>query len=168
MDQNNGIGYQGKLPWHCSEDMEWFKRHTLNKQLIMGRKTFEAIGKPLSNRVSIVHTRDPQYPLSPTHGVDSGVAVLSNDLDETLAQIAGGHPLCYYRGEEYMIVGGGEVYKKAMPYANRLLITRFDHDFTVDAYFPEIDPNIWHPTWSKQGLFSHPPLSYTFYEYTRK
>ena len=131
--ENGVIGNQGELPWHLPSDFAFFKRMTLGKPLIMGRKTLEGIGKPLPGRTNIAVTHRPDFALD-------GV-VVTHSLDEALAQAqeiaaAEGAP-------EVMIGGGGEIYREAMPLAHRLYITHVAASPQGDARFPPIDPAIW-------------------------
>jgi dihydrofolate reductase len=127
--RNGVIGDHGKLPWRLPSDFAFFKRQTMGKPLIMGRKTFESIGKPLPGRTNIVVTRNRSY------APEGAVVVGSLSLALELAQAAG--------PEEVMIGGGGEIYREAMPLAGRLYITHVELDPEGEAIFPEIDPDVW-------------------------
>lgn len=130
---NGVIGSEGEIPWRLPTDFAHFKRTTLGKPLIMGRKTFESIGKPLPGRTNIIVTRRADY--SPV-----GV-VVAGSLGEALAR---GQEIAAADGaEEVMIGGGGEIYREAMPLAQRLYVTHVDASPDGDAYFPHIDPKIW-------------------------
>ena len=135
MDRNRGIGKDGEMPWHLPDDLKHFKRSTLGKPCIMGRKTFQSLlgflGKPLPERHSIVLTRDENF--SPS-GVD-----VAHSIDEAieLANIHLGVP------PKIMIIGGGEIYRLALPLADRMLITRVDTEAEADTWFPEYDEREW-------------------------
>jgi dihydrofolate reductase len=130
--QNNVIGRDNKLPWHLPEDLAYFKSVTMGKPILMGRKTFESIGRPLPGRTNIVITRDPNW------GCD-GVEVAAN-LENALAlsKHAGGEA-----NNEAMVIGGEQIYRLSLPYAQRLYLTRVDVDIEGDAFFPDFDHNEW-------------------------
>ena len=130
---NGVIGSQGEIPWRLPSDFAHFKRTTLGKPLIMGRKTFESIGKPLPGRTNIIVTRRRDYR-------PEGAVVVSS-LAEALEKarrvaVADG-------ATEVMIGGGGEIYREAMPQAERLYVTHVEAAPEGDAYFPDIDPLLW-------------------------
>lgn len=134
MSQNRVIGKDNKLPWHLPEDLKYFKEKTKNKVLIMGRKTFESLGRPLPNRFHIVITRNQSYDIH-----DPMVEVVSS-LSHAL-ELA--HMLtAKYKekfGDEVFIVGGAEIYKQSLDLIQRLYLTVIEQDFVGDAYFPEFD-----------------------------
>ena len=135
---NGVIGASGKIPWRLSSDMKRFRRLTMGKPVIMGRKTFEAIGRPLDGRVNIVVTR--QSTLSA-----SGIVVASSFRDSIRIgeERAAG-------GDEVMVIGGGEIYAAAIPIADRLYITHVDSAPDGDTRFPAIDARVWHATTTEQ------------------
>jgi dihydrofolate reductase len=148
--QNSAIGKGNQLLWHISEDLKYFKRITSGHTVIMGRKTFESIGKPLPNRRNIVVSRT----LPPQ---DAPVVVSS--LDAALALCAA--------DEEAFVIGGGSIYREALPLAHRLYITEVHAAYEADTFFPAIDKNEWHEI-SRQDFphgeqFSH-PFSLVVYE----
>ena len=127
--EDNAIGKDNSLIWHLSDDLKHFKSLTSGHHIIMGRKTFESFPKPLPNRTHIVITRQKNYK------VPSGVIVV-NSLDDALD--AARHD------QQPFIIGGGEIYKQAIPLAEKLEITRVHSTFeNADTFFPEIDNNIW-------------------------
>jgi len=128
--ENNVIGQHNQLPWHLPADMKYFKETTTGKPIIMGRKTFESLGKPLPNRPNIVITRQPDYP---REGI-----IVTTSLQEAL-MIAG-----TFDGEEMFITGGEEIFSQAIPLlVQRMYITRIHATVTGDAHFPEFDPKEW-------------------------
>lgn len=127
--QNHAIGKDNKLLWHLPNDLKHFKTITSGGTVIMGRKTYDSVGKPLPNRRNIIITRQ-------SITID-GCEVI-NSLDEALA-------LCKTE-QEVFIVGGAEIYKMAMPVTNRIYLTIVHHDFEGDTYFPEIEENNWKET----------------------
>lgn len=128
--ENRVIGYQGKIPWKIPEDLKRFRSLTLNHSIIMGRKTYESIGKPLDKRKNIVLTKDPKFN-------QSGV-IICNSLEEALET-------CKNEGTVY-VIGGQRVYEEAISKADRLEITHVHSSYKGDAFFPEIDITIWHKT----------------------
>lgn len=124
---NNVIGVDGGLPWRLSEDLRRFKEITLGKPMIMGRLTFEAIGKALPGRRSIVITRQANYE---AEGCD---VVTTMDAALELASDA----------DEVMIIGGGKVYEQLLPMTDRIYLTRVHADFDGDTFFPEIREDEW-------------------------
>ncbi|WP_119395895.1 dihydrofolate reductase [Salinibius halmophilus] len=129
---NNGvIGKGNQLPWHLPEDLQHFKAKTTGKPVIMGRKTFESIGRPLPNRENIVITRDP-------HWHHEGVEV----FHDTQSAVSYANSLLTGAGE-IIVMGGGQIYQALLPLANRLYITKVDVDIDGDAYAPEVDWAQW-------------------------
>lgn len=126
---NNAIGLEGKLLWHLPNDLKFFKNTTWAMPLVMGRKTFEAVNKPLPGRFNIVITRQPGW-------AAEGVWV-ATDLNDTLQQAAATN--C----KEIFIAGGGEIYKQSMEMANKIYLTRVHAELEGDTFFPAIDESIW-------------------------
>jgi dihydrofolate reductase len=127
MARNRVIGRAGQLPWHLSADLKRFKALTMGHHIIMGRKTWESIGRPLPGRVSIVVTRQPAYAAPGAHPVDS----LSSALE--MAQ----------HDPEVFVIGGGEIYREALPLADRIYLTEVDAEFVGDTFFPALSPGEW-------------------------
>lgn len=131
--ENGVIGANGGLPWRLSSDLKTFRRLTLGKPIIMGRRTFQSIGKPLDKRDNIVVTRDPFFDVA---GVSS-VASVSEAL--TLARI-----LATTRGaDEVMVIGGADLYAATLEVADRVYLTRVHASPEGDKHFPVLDPNQW-------------------------
>ncbi len=126
------IGYNNKLLWHVSEDLKNFKKITTGKAMVMGRKTFESIGKPLPNRKSIVLTRDQNFKVE---GVDVihdpmmafDIALDYDDSDES----------------ELVVIGGEEIFKIYLPYVQRIYLSEMDYKGPADAYFPTLNESEW-------------------------
>ncbi len=125
-DERGLIGANGRLPWTLPADMAWFRRHTLGKPVLMGRKTFESIGRPLAGRVNIVLTRN---------GGNMPGCLVAHSLDEAV-QLAGD-------AEELMVMGGAQIYRLALPRAVRAYITTVHGVFEGDTCFPEWDARAW-------------------------
>ena len=130
LSRNRVIGKDNQLPWRLPADLKHFKTVTLGKPVIMGRKTFDSIGKPLPGRSNIVVTRDADYA---RYGM-----LVAHSLDEAIA-LAGDVP-------EVMLIGGAQLYAEALPRAQRMYLTLIDAIFTGDAHFPEYDADEWHET----------------------
>ncbi len=129
MDERNGIGRDGGLPWHLSDDLKNFRRLTMGHHLVMGRKTFESIGVQLSGRQLIVLSRNPDYK---AEGV-----IPAQSIEEALdiARQAG--------EEELFVIGGAQIFALALPIADRFFLTRVHAQVDVDTQFPEFDENAW-------------------------
>jgi len=128
--QNRELGKNGKIPWHIPEDFAYFKKITSGHPVIMGRKTFESIGKPLSDRTNIIVTRNTDFKAAGCIVVDS----IEKAIEE-----AGKHP-AFSAGkdqEEIFVIGGGEIYKQAMPYIDKLYLTVVKGSFEADTFFPD-------------------------------
>ena len=125
-ERHNGIGINNALPWRLPEDLAFFKLTTTGHPIMMGRKTFESIGRPLPNRRNIVITRNPDWQ---HEGVDTAGSL------QQAADLAG--------DGEVFVIGGAQIYTDALSLAARLIVTEIDADFACDAFFPAIDPTVW-------------------------
>jgi len=131
--RNGVIGKDGDMPWHIPSDFAWFKRTTMGKPMIMGRKQFETFPKPLPGRPHIVVTRQQGYApegVSVVHDLDAAYALAQRLAAETNAS-------------EIMVIGGGDIYAQAMARADRLYISHLELAPEGDVHFPAIDPEIW-------------------------
>ncbi|MEP7246523.1 MAG: dihydrofolate reductase [Gammaproteobacteria bacterium] len=128
MERNNVIGRDNAMPWHLPDDLKRFKALTMGKPMLMGRKTFESIGTPLPGRTSLVLTRDSQWRAD-------GVIVVRS-VDEAVARAGAVQELC--------VVGGAEIFRLALPMAQRIHLTRIQADIPGDIVFPPIDAREWH------------------------
>lgn len=127
-DLNGAIGKNNQLLWHLPADLAWFKQQTLGKPVVMGRKTFESIGKPLPKRRNMVLSRA-------WNTVPDGVEHINN-LDAALALLKD--------ETEVMIIGGGQIYAQALPYAKRIYLTMVETNIVdADTFFPQIDFSAW-------------------------
>ncbi len=150
--KNHVIGKDNQLIWHLPADLKYFKRVTLGHTIIMGRKTYDSMGKPLPNRTNVVITRQQDF-----H--PDGVIVKSS-LEEALKGL---------QLDEVFIIGGGEIFKHALPLMDKLYVTEIDHDFDGDVFFPPINLDVWkleeaHP----QEKDDKNPYNFSFNIYTRK
>ena len=151
--RNGVIGKDNAMPWKIPGEQAYFKRVTMGHPIVMGRKTWESIGRPLPGRRSIVVSRDRAY-------VAIG-AECAGSLDEALA-LAGDAP-------EVFVIGGAQLYAAALPRADRLLITEIDHDFDGDTTFPAPDPVHWCETArDHHAAISERPFGVDYVEYTRR
>lgn len=157
MAKNRVIGVNGKLPWYLPEDLKFFKRMTQAKPLVMGRKTYASIGKPLPNRLNIVVTRDTNFQAAGTRVCHDLPAAL--ELADQQATIEA--------AEEIMVMGGGEIYRQALPFAQRLYITEVDIDVDGDAAFPEFSLDEWREVQRVAGSPAEGQPHYDFVVYER-
>lgn len=153
MDEQQGIGIQNQLPWHLPEDLQYFKETTIGKVVVMGRKTFESIGKPLPNRTNVILTKEPTFCASEN-------CLLYNSIEDFLKSE-------WNQEAEVFIIGGASIYKQFLPYADRLYLTKVEGTFPCDAFFPKINWEMWREIDKKEGKLSE-PFPYHFYVYERK
>jgi dihydrofolate reductase len=150
-DSQHGIGVNNTLPWRLPEDLAHFKHTTSGHALIMGRKTFESIGRPLPNRRNIVITRNRAW---------------RHDGIETAASLDAAISLA---GEaEAFIIGGAQIYVEALPRADRLIVTEITKTFDCDTFFPTIDPEQWQETAREAYHSSRNEFDFAFVTYQRK
>lgn len=156
---NNAIGINNKMPWYLPGDLRYFKAVTMGKPIIMGRKTFDSLGKPLPGRTNIVITRDKGW-------YHEGVKVV-HSLDEAIALaealILTEAPALINGNEEIMVIGGEQIYRQAIAHANRLYLTKVYQSFDGDAFFPKIDLQQWQEI-SREDIQSKDdqPLTYSY------
>lgn len=139
---NGVIGVIGAMPWKISSDLKYFKAKTLHKPVLMGRKTFETIGHPLSDRDNVVVTRNEKFEHEGIYTVSS--VALGLELAERLAEEKG--------AEEVMVIGGGEIYAQCLTFADRIYKTEVHADVVGDTIFPELDPKKWREVSREQHL----------------
>jgi len=149
-DSQSGIGINNTLPWHLPEDLAHFKRTTSGHTIVMGRKTFESIGRPLPNRRNIVISRNPAWQ---HEGVESFTSLEA-------AQAA-------LHGEDAFIIGGSQIYQQALPLADKLIVTEIGKEFTCDAFFPAIEPAMWKETQREEHFSEQKQLHYAFVTYEK-
>jgi dihydrofolate reductase len=151
IDANGGIGIDNKLPWHLPEDLAHFKRVTLGRPIVMGRKTFDSIGRALPGRRNIVITRNAGWSHA---GVETAAS-----LEAAIAMLA---------GERASIIGGAQIFTEALGVADEMIVTHIDHAFACDTFFPPIDPGVWHET-AREGHHADTiGCDYAFVTYARK
>jgi dihydrofolate reductase len=149
--RNGVIGRDNALPWHLPEDLQHFKATTMGHPLLMGRRTFESIGRPLPGRRTVVLTRDPLW---------------HHDGCERAASLEAAIALCAGSPEAF-VVGGAQVYAEAMARADRLIVTDIELDVDGDAWFPAIDPAAWACT-SRSAAISRTGLHYEIGTWERR
>ena len=150
---NNALGKDNQLIWHLPADLKRFKQVTLGHHIIMGRKTFESLGKPLPNRTTIIITRNKNYMVEG--------CIVVNSLEEAIKSAQ--------TDENPFILGGAEIYKQAMTVADALDLTFVHHAFNADAFFPEIDYNTWKETYREDLKADEKnKYDYSFVKYLRK
>lgn len=133
MSQNRVIGRQNQMPWHLPDELKYFKRVTMGKPVLMGRNTFESIGKPLPGRPNIVITRNPDYEAD-------GISVVASvedalDLAESLTE--------HDANMEAMVIGGAQIFAATLPVADRLYLTEVHAVIDGDVFFPEFQRERW-------------------------
>ncbi|GJI87164.1 dihydrofolate reductase [Duganella hordei] len=151
MDAQRGIGINNTLPWKLPEDLAHFKRLTTGHPIIMGRKTFDSIGRPLPNRRNIVITRNADWRHDGVEAVGS--------IDAAIALLD---------GAEGYLIGGAEIYKQALPATDKLVITEIGGSFACDAFFPALAPSEWEETAREPHVSESAGLSYAFVTLRRK
>lgn len=133
MAENRTIGFKNSLPWHLPADLKHFKTLTHEHPILMGRKTFESIGKPLPNRTNIILTRDPTY--------QAAGCIVVTSLELAIQEALNSH---HNTNNEIFIIGGEEIYRQLLPHVQQLYLTIVHHEFEGDAFFPALNNNEWH------------------------
>jgi dihydrofolate reductase len=144
--ENGVIGRDNALPWHISEDLRYFKQVTSGKTVIMGRKTFQSIGRPLPNRTNIVVTRDPAFKAE-------GVLV-AHSLDDALSKAGDG---------EAMVIGGSSLFEETLSRADRFYLTEIHRAYEGDVHFPNWDRALWREA-SRTFVAGDPDISFVLFE----
>jgi len=144
--ENGVIGRDNALPWHISEDLQYFKQVTLGKTVIMGRKTYDSIGRPLPKRTNIVVTRDP--------GFTAEGVLIAHSFDEALSKAAVG---------EAVVIGGSSLFGEALARADRFYLTEIHRAYEGDVHFPAWDKQAWLET-GRTKVVGDPDISFVTYE----
>ena len=153
--KNNIIGKDNKMIWHLPEDLKHFKNLTTGHTIIMGRKTFESLGKPLPNRKHIIFSQNPDFKVN-----DENVEVVHSLLQ--IQDLIEGK-------EEAFVIGGAMIYNFLMPYVKKMYVTEIEKDFEGDTFFPIIDSEIWKEVSREKGIKDeNNNLDYYFVTYERK
>lgn len=155
LDEQGGMGFQNEIPWHLPGDLARFKKLTMGHILILGRKTYQSIGKPLPGREMIVLSRDPQFRLEKAAVVQSFAEALQRAADA---------------GEsEVFVIGGAEIYQLALPAADRMYLSRLHITSQADVYFPDFKPEEWETICEQDfPADQENPIPYTFTHLVRK
>ena len=154
-DENRVIGKDNQLIWHLPADLKRFKSLTTGHVILMGRKTYESIGKPLPNRTTIVITRQADFQAEGT--------IIAHSVDEAILKAKS------LSREDIFIVGGAEIYTVSMALADQILLTQLHDIFEGDAFFPEISPETWEIVDRERGLTDEKnPFQYSFITYQKK
>jgi dihydrofolate reductase len=152
MGRNHAIGLDGRLPWHLPDELRHFKKMTMGKPIVMGRRTWESIGRALPGRQNVVITRDRSLRAA---GCD-----LAHSLDQAVALSV---------GEEVMVIGGGQLYREALPHADRMILTEVDCAPAADTWFPAWDEDDWDRVSVRQERSDdNNPFDYRVIELTRR
>lgn len=149
--QNNVIGGNNSLLWHISADLKRFKALTTGHTVIMGRKTYESIGRPLPKRNNLIISNNRDFRAEGCtvfHSLDAALAHCAND-------------------DEVFVMGGGQIYRLALPKANKIYLTRVHRNFEGDTHFPNINPSEWRVTHEQPGVPNDEGLEYTFVDLER-
>jgi dihydrofolate reductase len=158
--RNNVIGQGNRMPWHLPDDLRRFKQLTLGHAVIMGRKTHESIGRPLPGRTNVIISRSAAYAVPGCHVVSSLDAALA------AAQATRGGSAAE---SSVFVIGGGEIYRLALPRASHLLLTEIDAYFAGDAFFPTFDRGHWREVRREQRSYAGPSaFDYAFVDYERR
>ena len=136
VDQKGGIGKNNQLPWHLSSDLKRFKSITMGHHLVMGRKTYETIGKPLPGRTMIVVTKNPSY--------HPEGCVIANSIEQALKMAEENNE------DEVFIIGGGEIFTQSIDIANKIYLTNVHAVTNADVFFPKIKDPSWKISWSEE------------------
>lgn len=150
-DKRRGIGINNQLPWHLPEDLQHFKNTTSGFPIIMGRKTYDSIGRPLPKRRNIVISRNSEWN-------QAGVETV-NSLQQAVDLL---------QGAEAFVIGGAQIYSQALEYADRLIVTEIQAEYQCDAFFPEIDPHLWHESSREHYHSNNGNLAYDIVIYLKK
>lgn len=146
MASNRVIGLNNQMPWHLSADLKKFKSITMGKPIVMGRKTFESIGRPLPGRTNIIISRNPDY--------RQAGCIVVNDLDSALASAG-------QQADEIFVIGGSALYDALLPRANRLYLTQINAAFEGDTFFPEINWDEWQEL-NREDIANDPQVTFSY------
>lgn len=151
ISRNRVIGNKGSLPWKLPEDMRHFVRTTTGCSVVMGRKTFDSIGKPLKDRTNIILTRDNNY--------KKEGCLIFHDIESIIEK---------FDKENLMVIGGEEIYRQFLPYADRIYLTFIDKNFDGDTFFPDYQDGSWIKESEEKGIKNKDnPYDYYFQIYSK-
>jgi len=153
---NHGIGKDNQLPWHLPADLKFFKATTMGCPVVMGRKTFQSIGRTLPGRKNIVITRDKTFNADKAFDIE-----VVSSIEEAISGLQG--------EKEIFIIGGGEIFRQSMDLLDTIYLTIVNTTLDADVYFPEIDPSKFELVWEEKHLADEKnKFDYTFQKYIRK
>lgn len=153
---NHGIGKGNQLPWHLPADLKFFKQTTMGCPVVMGRKTFQSIGRTLPGRKNVVITRDASFNNDKAFDI-----VLAPGLTEALEMLSS--------EKEVFIIGGGEIFKQSMALADTIYLTLVNTEIDADVFFPEVDPAAFELVWEEKHLADEKnKFDYTFKKFQKK
>lgn len=151
-DEKGTIGFKGKIPWHLPADFKQFKERTMGHCMIVGQRTFESIGKPLPGRITVIVTDDPNY--------RADGCLIAHSFEEAV-RLA--------EGDEVFVIGGGQIYRLALPAAQTIYLTRVHGVFEGDVFFPDVNEGEWNLTSSEfHAKDEKNPIDFTYLTYKRK
>ena len=148
---NRVIGKEGKIPWHLKEDLAHFKKLTSNSVVIMGRKTYESIGKPLSNRINLVMTRNAKE--------IKDLKVVPNS--KVALEVASTY------SKDIFIIGGENIYREFLPFSTKMFLTEVEIDINGDTFFPQWDKQDWTEVSREKKIDAENKIKFSFIEYKR-
>ena len=151
MSSNRVIGNNNKMPWHLSADLKKFKKITMGAPILMGRKTYESIGRPLPGRTNIIISRNPEYRPSVDTG-QPGILVF-NDINQALAHCAA--------AKEVFVIGGADFYRLMLPLADTLYLTQIHQEFQGDTFFPALDADQWTEV-EREDILNDPEAAFSY------
>lgn len=157
--QNSALGRNNQLLWHLPNDLQFFKKTTLNHPIIMGRKTYESIGRALPGRLNIVVSRELGL------AIEGCIVVFSLQSAIQLAEQMEHQP--NDKTPEIFIIGGGEIYAQALPLAQRIVLTEVKKSFPADVFFPKFDRREWQEISRESNYDSTTDINYDFVDYQR-
>lgn len=149
--ENNVIGKNNDIPWRLPNDWAYLRRITMEHSIILGRKNYESIGKPLDGRKNIILTKNKNYKAEGCH--------IAYSIEDALSKC---------EGEEVFILGGEEIYQQFLPYTQKLYITKIHATFEGDRYFPKIDFSLWKDIYTEKGIQNDKnPYEYYFHVFEK-
>nr|AIA18731.1 Dihydrofolate reductase [uncultured bacterium] len=152
MDRNRAIGKDNGLPWHLPADLKFFRKVTMGNPILMGRKTYDSIGKPLPGRENVILTRNKTF--------TAEGCVVVHTVAEAIER---------YRDQELFVIGGVEAFRLFLPHVSRMYITEIEHEFEADTFFTQLDLTGWELVSSEQGPQDEKnPYEYYFRVYEKK
>lgn len=157
---NRVIGIDGQLPWHIPDDLKYFKAITLGKPIIMGRKTFDSIGKPLPGRLNIIITKNTDLTIEE--------CVVVNNLEAAITEAKNYFKTQDTDQEEIFIIGGAQIFKQSMEFANKIYITEVHAEYAGDVFFDELSDNDWIEVSRDLHDSENDKIPFSFVTYSKK